>query len=154
LSAESDETKDVSVPHEKILDCVTSCIHVAHINDILEQQKDLMHVFITSLSPSSPWTGILLAFFSLSFGLVTKSVVPSFIKLSWAVKTTAFSSIKELCSRLNKALDDSQGTSLHANLTSLVQEVIRVHFIYHIYLCDSSEHQFMYLPSVVSHGVT
>ncbi|XP_062171204.1 uncharacterized protein LOC133876988 [Alnus glutinosa] len=95
---ESDETKDVSVPHEKILDCVTSCIHVAHINDILEQQKDLMHVFITSLSPSSPWT----------------------------VKTTAFSSIKELCSRLNKALDDSQGTSIHANLTSLVQELFRM----------------------------
>ncbi|KAF5447658.1 hypothetical protein F2P56_033192 [Juglans regia] len=92
---ESDEIEDVSVPHEKILDCMTSCIRVAQINDIVEQQNNLVHVFITSLSPGSPWT----------------------------VKISAFSSIKELCSRLNKALDDSQGTSLHANLTSLVQEL-------------------------------
>ncbi|XP_065626874.1 uncharacterized protein LOC112035785 [Quercus suber] len=92
---ESEATEDVSVPHEKILDCMTSCIHVAHINDILEQKKNLLHIFITSLSPGSPWT----------------------------VKTSAFSSIKELCSRLNKASVDFQGTSLHANITSLVQEL-------------------------------
>ncbi|KAM4096438.1 hypothetical protein ACJW30_08G104900 [Castanea mollissima] len=93
--AESEATEDVSVPHEKILDCMTSCIHVAHINDIIEQKKNLLHIFITSLSPGSPWT----------------------------VKTSVFSSIKELCSRLNQASVDFQGTSLHANITSLVQEL-------------------------------
>ncbi|KAG2674643.1 hypothetical protein I3760_13G146600 [Carya illinoinensis] len=92
---ESDEIEDISVPHEKILDCMTSCIRVAHINDIVEQQNNLVHVFITSLSPGSQWT----------------------------VKISAFSSIKELCSRLNKVLDDSQGTSLHASLTSLALEL-------------------------------
>lgn len=44
-----------------------------------------------------------------------------------------FTSIKELCSRLNKASVDFQGTSLHANITSLVQEVIRVVFICQIF---------------------
>ncbi|KAG6682548.1 hypothetical protein I3842_13G148300 [Carya illinoinensis] len=105
-AAKTDEIEDVSVPHETILDCMTSCIRVAHINDIVEQQNNLVHVFITSMSPGSPWT----------------------------VKISAFSSIKELCSRLNKVLDDSQRTSLHANLTSLVQEVIGVHFIYYTFV--------------------
>ncbi|XP_050283087.1 uncharacterized protein LOC126723567 [Quercus robur] len=92
---ESEAAEDVSIPHEKILDCMTSCIHVAHINDILEQKKNILHIFITSLSPGSPWT----------------------------VKTSVFTSIKELCSRLNKASVDFHGTSLHANITSLVQEL-------------------------------
>lgn len=93
--AEEDQVEKVSVPHNKILDCMTACIHVAHINDILGQQKNLLHVLITTLSSGLPWT----------------------------VKVSALSSTKELCSMLQKALDDSQEPSIHASIISSVQEL-------------------------------
>ncbi|CAN6695106.1 unnamed protein product [Malus baccata var. baccata] len=93
--AEEDQVEKVSVPHNKILDCMTACIHVAHINDILGQQKNFFHVLITTLSSGLPWT----------------------------VKVSALSSTKELCSTLQKALDDSQEPSIHASIISSVQEL-------------------------------
>lgn len=92
---EVDGVEETSIPHNKIIDCLTSCIHVAHINDILEKQKDLMHIYAAFLLPEHKWT----------------------------VKTTAFQSIKELCSRLHNVIKDSQGTNEHASVTSLVQEM-------------------------------
>ncbi|BBH02426.1 ARM repeat superfamily protein [Prunus dulcis] len=93
--AEEDQVEKFSVPHNKVLDCMTACIHVAHINDIVGQQKNLMHVFIATMSSGLPWT----------------------------VKISALSSTKELCSRLQKVLDDSQESPANANIISLVQEL-------------------------------
>ncbi|KAJ4724481.1 Proteasome-associated ECM29 [Melia azedarach] len=96
-SKEESEDGSFSAPLDKVLDCVTSCIQVAHINDILEQEKNLVQVFLISLSPRFPWT----------------------------VKMSAFSSIKELCSRLQKMLNDLGGTSPPAGLSSLIQELFQ-----------------------------
>lgn len=93
--AEEDQIEQVPVPHEKILDCMTACIHVANIKDTLEQRKNLMHVLTTALSSGFPWT----------------------------VKISALSLIKELCSSLHKVLGDSEETSAHANIISFVQEL-------------------------------
>nr|CAN63508.1 hypothetical protein VITISV_029436 [Vitis vinifera] len=93
--AESNEGEDISAPHDKILGCITSCIHVACVNDILEQKENLIHVFLVSLSPGFPWT----------------------------VKMSAFSSIKELCSRLHEIVDESEETSLDVGVTSLIYEL-------------------------------
>ncbi|KAL5580309.1 hypothetical protein UlMin_012751 [Ulmus minor] len=90
-----DDSEEVSVPNEKILDCVTSCIHVAHIKDVLEQQENLIHLLITSLSPAFPWT----------------------------VKISVFTTIKELCSKLHSALEDSKEASIHDKIASLVQKL-------------------------------
>ncbi|QCE01566.1 proteasome component ECM29 [Vigna unguiculata] len=92
---ELDSVEEISVPHNKIVDCLTSCIHVAHINDILEKQKSLMHMYTAFLSPEHKWT----------------------------VKTTAFLSIKELCSRLHSVVKDSQGNHELSGATSFVQEI-------------------------------
>lgn len=62
--AEFDSVGEISVPHNKIVDCLTSCIHVAHINDILEKQKSLMHMYTAFLLPEHKWTGILYTSFS------------------------------------------------------------------------------------------
>lgn len=62
LGAESDENEEASVPHEKILSCLTSCIHVAHIQDIVDKKKELMHIILVSLSAGLQWTGIPLLF--------------------------------------------------------------------------------------------
>lgn len=94
-SKEESADESVSAPLDKVLDCMSSCIHVAHVNDIIEQEKNLVQVFMISLSPGFPWT----------------------------VKMSAFSSIKELCSRLQKTLDGSMGTSPHAGTNSLIQEL-------------------------------
>ncbi|RDY13157.1 hypothetical protein CR513_01957, partial [Mucuna pruriens] len=96
-AAESElaNVEEISVPHNKIVDCLTSCIHVAHINDILEKQKSLMQMYTAFLLPEHKWT----------------------------VKTTAFLSIKELCSRLHNVVKDSQGSHEHAGVTSFVQEI-------------------------------
>ncbi|CAK9147574.1 unnamed protein product [Ilex paraguariensis] len=94
LSVEADVTEDFSASHDKIIECITSCIHVARLSDILEQQQNLVHVFLISLSPGFPWT----------------------------VKMSVFSSIKELCSRLQNNAHDYQDTSIHAGMT-LVQEL-------------------------------
>ncbi|KAL5101551.1 hypothetical protein RYX36_005878, partial [Vicia faba] len=93
--AELDSVEETSIPHNKIIDCLTSCILVAHINDILQKQKDLMHIYAAFLLPEYKWT----------------------------VKTTAFLSIKELCSRLHNVIKDSHGSNEHASITSFVQEM-------------------------------
>eukprot|EP00257_Ricinus_communis_P019881 XP_015578984.1 proteasome adapter and scaffold protein ECM29 [Ricinus communis] len=54
--AESDDIKDSSIPLEKILVCLMSCIHVARMNDILEEKKNLMDVLVICLSPGFQWT--------------------------------------------------------------------------------------------------
>lgn len=82
LYAELDDTEEISIPHEKILDCLTTCIHVADINDILEQQEKLMHLFVTSLSPGFPWTGIHSVYFYPLFpSLLGRGLIPLVIKL-------------------------------------------------------------------------
>ncbi|KAF9665771.1 hypothetical protein SADUNF_Sadunf16G0158400 [Salix dunnii] len=91
---ESDNV-DPAVPLKKILGCVMSCIHMAHLNDIFEQKKNLMDLLLISLSPGFQWT----------------------------VKLSAFSLIKELCSRLQSILvETSKGASQHDS-TSFVQEL-------------------------------
>ncbi|KAK9053492.1 hypothetical protein SSX86_030126 [Deinandra increscens subsp. villosa] len=76
--AETLETSSSSsrVPHDKIIDCITSCVLVARLNDILKWEKDLVHVYLNSLAPAIPWT----------------------------VKVSVFTSIKEACSRMNEGL--------------------------------------------------
>ncbi|KAM7279522.1 hypothetical protein ACFE04_006656 [Oxalis oulophora] len=92
---ESDDVEDVSIPLEKVLECLTTCVQVANINDILFREKELIHMLSDSLSLGFPWT----------------------------VKTSSFSTIKELCSRICPHLDDPEQTSLHTGLTSLVHKV-------------------------------
>ncbi|XVE59843.1 hypothetical protein DITRI_Ditri05aG0079400 [Diplodiscus trichospermus] len=92
---ESDDAEDVSVPVDKLMNCITSCIRVASVTDILEQKKKLMDVFLISLSPG----------------------------FQWNVKMATFSSVKELCSRLRLSLDDSQETFLYAGAAAFVQEL-------------------------------
>ncbi|OIW02801.1 hypothetical protein TanjilG_29577 [Lupinus angustifolius] len=94
--SESDSVEEIFVPHNKVVDCLTSCIHVAHINDILEKQNALIQIYAAFLSPEHKWT----------------------------VKTTTFLSIKELCSRLNSVVKDSQGSDELASVASLVQEML------------------------------
>lgn len=89
------EAEDISAPHDKVLDCITSCIHVARLNDILQQQENLVQVFLIFLSPGFPWT----------------------------VKISAFSSIKELCSRLQDIVIDSVETWPHGSVNSLIHEL-------------------------------
>ncbi|KAI9114257.1 hypothetical protein K1719_014907 [Acacia pycnantha] len=93
--ADSDVAESTFVPHNKVVDCLTSCIRVAHLNDILEEQKRLIQMYSTFLSPGHQWN----------------------------VKTAAFSSIKELCSRLENAMKDSQETPELARVTAFIQEM-------------------------------
>ncbi|XP_044479857.1 proteasome adapter and scaffold protein ECM29-like [Mangifera indica] len=95
-SKQESDDGNVSVPLDKVLDCLTSCIHVAHVNHMLEHTKNLVQVFLISLSPGFQWT----------------------------VKMSAFSSIKELCSRLQKSLNNSDETSSLAGISSLAQELL------------------------------
>lgn len=88
-----DNTEDVSAPLDKVLDCITSCIHVAHLHETVKQGKNLIHVFLHVLSPG----------------------------FSWTVKVSSFSSIKELCSKFNH-LDDSHDCSEKVDPTSLIHE--------------------------------
>ncbi|KAI7731341.1 hypothetical protein M8C21_033512 [Ambrosia artemisiifolia] len=81
--AEARETEDTSVPHDKIVECITSCVLLARLNDIVKWQKDLVHVYSESLAPAIPWI----------------------------VKVSVFTSIKELCSRINEGLKDSVDVS-------------------------------------------
>lgn len=61
MYTEADEKEDTSGPNEKIVDCITSCVHVARASDILgEQKNNLVHVFLVSLAPGIRWTGICL----------------------------------------------------------------------------------------------
>lgn len=43
--------------HDKILSCITACIYVARIDDIIKEQKNFIDLYLLSLSPSFPWTG-------------------------------------------------------------------------------------------------
>ncbi|XP_057487773.1 uncharacterized protein LOC130773837 isoform X2 [Actinidia eriantha] len=52
-----DEEQHNSVPHAKIVDCITSCISVGNIRDILEHKKNLVNVILVFFSPGIPWTG-------------------------------------------------------------------------------------------------
>ncbi|KAL5994756.1 hypothetical protein ACLOJK_024810 [Asimina triloba] len=42
---------DVSAPLDKILDCFSACINVAHLHDILQHEMDLISVSLRALSP-------------------------------------------------------------------------------------------------------
>uniref|UniRef100_A0A1D1XKS2 Proteasome-associated protein ECM29 n=1 Tax=Anthurium amnicola TaxID=1678845 RepID=A0A1D1XKS2_9ARAE len=72
-AAVEDKSEDVAIPLDKVLDSITTGIHVAHLEDILEQGKSLIHVFLCALSP----------------------------RFSWTVKISVFSSIRELCSKFH-----------------------------------------------------
>ncbi|KAL0389277.1 UNVERIFIED_CONTAM: hypothetical protein Scaly_0284800 [Sesamum calycinum] len=100
ISSASDDKADEpgSSPaalHDKILSCVTACIHVASIRDILEQQKDFIDFYFFSLSPS----------------------------FSWTVKMSVFSSTKELCSKLHSSANNLQESSTHTSITAFVHEL-------------------------------
>ncbi|KAL7151950.1 hypothetical protein ABFS83_04G066100 [Erythranthe nasuta] len=81
--------------HEKILSCVTACIHVSRIGDIVNQQKNFIDLYLFSLSPTFPWT----------------------------VKMSVFSSIKELCSKLHSAINNLQDSSMQTSITAFVHEL-------------------------------
>lgn len=55
-----DEKEDFSSAHDKIVNCVTACIHIARATDIIQQQKNLIDFFLISLSPNYSWPGIAL----------------------------------------------------------------------------------------------
>lgn len=61
-----------------------------------------------------------------------------------AVKISALSLIKELCSSLHKVLGDSEETSAHANIILFVQEVSVIIHLY-IFPCNMFKLLFMYL---------
>ncbi|KAE9462120.1 hypothetical protein C3L33_05968, partial [Rhododendron williamsianum] len=94
-AGKADEEDHNSIPHAKVVDCITACICVGHGSHILEQQNNLVNVILMLLSPGFPWT----------------------------VKMSVFLLIKELCSRLHNIGNDSQGTSLHTVLCSFVHEL-------------------------------
>ncbi|XP_060216154.1 uncharacterized protein LOC132643671 isoform X1 [Lycium barbarum] len=89
-----DEKEDFSSAHDKIVNCVTACIHIARTTDIIQQQKNLIDFFLISLSPN----------------------------FSWPVKVSVFSSIKELCSKLNTEVG-SQDTSQYACIIAFAHEL-------------------------------
>ncbi|KAH6836999.1 ARM repeat superfamily protein [Perilla frutescens var. hirtella] len=92
--ADETDTSPASL-QEKILNCITACIHVACIADIIEQQKNFINLYLLSLSPKFPWT----------------------------VKLSAFSSTKELCSKLHSNINNSQDGSLLAIVTAFIHEL-------------------------------
>uniref|UniRef100_A0A2P2M9G4 Proteasome-associated protein ECM29 homolog isoform X1 n=1 Tax=Rhizophora mucronata TaxID=61149 RepID=A0A2P2M9G4_RHIMU len=127
VKAESDVFDDSFVPLDKVLCCIMSIICVAEAKDILEQKNNLMCVFTVSFSPGYQWTGI---FSDLSFNCMLRRIYsPLIVKLLWTVKLSAFSLIKELCSRLQSFFYDCEGTPLHSNINSFIREVMRVHFL-------------------------
>ncbi|KAF5778932.1 putative armadillo-like helical, proteasome component Ecm29 [Helianthus annuus] len=93
---ETRETEDTSVPHDKIIECITSCVILARLNDIIKWQKDLVHVYLNSLAPA----------------------------ISWIVKVSVFTSIKELCSRISEGLKDmDQGVDVSSLVIELFYSV-------------------------------
>lgn len=58
IYADSGDSGEISVPREKILNCLTSSIKVANLDDVIEQQKNLLYLITTSLSNGFRWTGI------------------------------------------------------------------------------------------------
>ncbi|PKA49156.1 hypothetical protein AXF42_Ash010841 [Apostasia shenzhenica] len=67
---------------EKVIDCVTACIHVARVEDAVKEKKRLMHVFLSCLSHG----------------------------LNWAAKSSVISSVKELCSKVHPILDEASAS--------------------------------------------
>ncbi|CAN1250182.1 Proteasome adapter and scaffold protein ECM29 [Linum perenne] len=93
--AEPDDGEESSVPVDKVLSCIMSAVHVANVDDILQQRANLIQVLLVSFSPG----------------------------FQWIVKMAAFPLIKELCSRLDSILNDSRWQSQHESITSLVKEL-------------------------------
>ncbi|XP_042400814.1 proteasome adapter and scaffold protein ECM29-like isoform X2 [Zingiber officinale] len=79
-----DKMEETSVSLNEVLDCVASCIHVARLQDILKNSTNLIEVLSISLSPG----------------------------LNWSVKMSVFTSIKELCSKLDHV---SHGIPISSN---------------------------------------
>ncbi|KAG6414017.1 hypothetical protein SASPL_126733 [Salvia splendens] len=92
--ADEPDTSPTSL-QEKILNCITACIHVATTADIIKQQKNFIDLCLLSLSP----------------------------KFSWAVKLSAFSFSKELSSKLHSSLNNSQDGALQASITAFIHEL-------------------------------
>ncbi|KAL1555169.1 proteasome adapter and scaffold protein ECM29-like isoform X1 [Salvia divinorum] len=92
--ADESDTSPTSL-QEKILNCITACIHVAATADIIKQQKNFIDLCLLSLSP----------------------------KFSWTVKLSAFSFSKELCSKLHSSLNNSQDGALQASITAFIHEL-------------------------------
>lgn len=65
--------------------------------------------------------------------MLLASIEPLLIVHLGAVKMAAFSTLKELCLRLQEASSDSGGTSSHASASPLAQEVTSVHKIFLCY---------------------
>ncbi|KAL6524314.1 hypothetical protein OROGR_016748 [Orobanche gracilis] len=102
MSLTSDVKADADEPdsspaalHDKLISCVTACIHVACVGDIIEQQKNFIDLYSYSLSPTFPWT----------------------------VKMTVFSSIKELCSKLLSGMNNLQNWSARSSVTAFIHEL-------------------------------
>ncbi|KAL2941950.1 Proteasome adapter and scaffold protein ECM29 [Bienertia sinuspersici] len=95
LKAGSDKEEENYVPRSKILDCATSCINVASTNDILQQRQNLISLLSHALSPVLPW----------------------------AVKVSAFSTVKKLCSKLDAALAVAEEDSVLAGVKTLIHEI-------------------------------
>lgn len=93
--AEADETDSSPAIHDKILICLTACIHVARIGDILEQQKSLIDLYLFSLSPSFPWI----------------------------VKMSVFSSVKELLTKLQHGVEESQDSLVQTKIYAFIHEL-------------------------------
>ncbi|EPS65152.1 hypothetical protein M569_09623, partial [Genlisea aurea] len=62
--------------HDKLLSCITACIHIAAVDDILEHSKDLINFYSLCLSAA----------------------------LHWTVKVSIFTSVKELSSKLQSSI--------------------------------------------------
>ncbi|KAJ4979048.1 hypothetical protein NE237_009828 [Protea cynaroides] len=94
-NTEEEKAEDISASHDKVLDCIASCISVAHLYDILEQRKNLMQVFLSALAPG----------------------------LAWTAKVSIFSTIKELCPKFHHIANDSENNTLHASSASFIHEM-------------------------------
>ncbi|XP_077218029.1 ARM repeat superfamily protein isoform X2 [Tasmannia lanceolata] len=95
-TGENTAEEDVSAPLDKVLDCITSCIHVANLRDTIDQAKNLVHVCLCAFSPG----------------------------LSWTVKMSAFSLIKELCSKFHHSADNTHNSSQNMDPTFLIHELV------------------------------
>ncbi|KAL8170504.1 hypothetical protein V2J09_022308 [Rumex salicifolius] len=93
--------------YNKIIDCITCCIHAASINDILLQKQSLMNVVSRSLAPAT----------------------------TWIVKISGFSFIKMLCTRMNEttpedSLHASVSSFVHELFISVPPEILQcIHIV-------------------------
>lgn len=97
-ASETDKTEETSLPHAKIVDCITSCVCSGHVSDILGQQKNLVTVISIFLSTGFHWT----------------------------VKMSVCLLIKELCSRLEKFANNTMDTSLQSAVTTMIHELFHI----------------------------